>query len=810
MVERYTGAYEANETQVNSNWIKIESVEEFHANTVIDSIIYNPMWRERTREILQLLNLIYEMTNDLDSCSGMEGSDLIWNVNQLYRSHVAEFVSGNVILKDVENVCTVLVNILGFYFNPKMLHFVKLPDFFRRENANQIQTFNKMIEETVHIILQKMFIEGPNSPEFCQFKRYKKRAFDDPELTLKERILYEMYGDMIQICSEDPFEGRGILNFIPGESVICAIIDDVHTVVYLGSCYRNLSDQNSELDTHQRKKKYGVVTAYFCDSPTMIEMERIRFQYSKVIKLGRNHYAVHWENRDISFERDMEEEWRSYSEKATDLNIPQHDPHPHEDYCLELADHNREYSVLFSEISEDMKEPYWRIFCRLPKTAQLFKREKELIQKYAQKFRKNTHIHFMIYGLSLLLGRHPNAIERYLAEEGLMEIFSTFIYEDFDMDTYNRKEEEELVAKRNQIRSYLKFLWSRNGKLWNKRFLELDDEDNMDLKKIRDVLNCKKDAWRNTINNTYAKKATILINRLINFTPDPESDIKNENGELLPPSMCKVKSEYFYKFDDISRGLSKYPVAAINTTDQIPFDNVQYVLKNKIFDEKIKKEYEQERINAKSNPIKCQCSYNRFLCHKNCECAGNKSAYKPMKRVLEQDYLVNQNLLIYECFDACGCSPSQCTNRLLQHGSQVKMQLFKTEHKGWGVKTLQKLQQGEFIAEYVGEIVSDDVAEERGCAYDKSCVVNYLFQLNPGDDSKYNIDALIYCNTTRWINHSCNPNMVARGVYVEYRHISMPRLGFFALEDIEAGEELTFDYAYQNIGGNIRDRKSVV
>jgi SET domain-containing protein len=46
--------------------------------------------------------------------------------------------------------------------------------------------------------------------------------------------------------------------------------------------------------------------------------------------------------------------------------------------------------------------------------------------------------------------------------------------------------------------------------------------------------------------------------------------------------------------------------------------------------------------------------------------------------------------------------------------------------------------------------------------------------------------------------------MVARGVYVEYRHISMPRLGFFALEDIEAGEELTFDYAYQNIGGNIR------
>lgn len=44
------------------------------------------------------------------------------------------------------------------------------------------------------------------------------------------------------------------------------------------------------------------------------------------------------------------------------------------------------------------------------------------------------------------------------------------------------------------------------------------------------------------------------------------------------------------------------------------------------------------------------------------------------------------------------------------------------------------------------------------------------------------------------MNHSCDPNVGVYTVFVESRDITLPRLGLFALREIAAGEELTFDY----------------
>ena len=44
------------------------------------------------------------------------------------------------------------------------------------------------------------------------------------------------------------------------------------------------------------------------------------------------------------------------------------------------------------------------------------------------------------------------------------------------------------------------------------------------------------------------------------------------------------------------------------------------------------------------------------------------------------------------------------------------------------------------------------------------------------------------------LNHSCDPNLGVYTVFVESRDITLPRLGLFALREIAAGEELTFDY----------------
>lgn len=47
-----------------------------------------------------------------------------------------------------------------------------------------------------------------------------------------------------------------------------------------------------------------------------------------------------------------------------------------------------------------------------------------------------------------------------------------------------------------------------------------------------------------------------------------------------------------------------------------------------------------------------------------------------------------------------------CTNRLVQHGLQVRLQLFKTQNKGWGIRCLDDVAKGSFVCIYAGEKTS--------------------------------------------------------------------------------------------------------
>lgn len=61
------------------------------------------------------------------------------------------------------------------------------------------------------------------------------------------------------------------------------------------------------------------------------------------------------------------------------------------------------------------------------------------------------------------------------------------------------------------------------------------------------------------------------------------------------------------------------------------------------------------------------------------------------------------SLRIYECNKMCKCSAQMCTNRLVQHGLQVRLQLFKTQNKGWGIRCLDDVAKGSFVCIYAGE-----------------------------------------------------------------------------------------------------------
>ncbi|KFV83246.1 Histone-lysine N-methyltransferase SETDB2, partial [Struthio camelus australis] len=61
---------------------------------------------------------------------------------------------------------------------------------------------------------------------------------------------------------------------------------------------------------------------------------------------------------------------------------------------------------------------------------------------------------------------------------------------------------------------------------------------------------------------------------------------------------------------------------------------------------------------------------------------------------------------IYECSVSCRCDKMMCQNRVVQHGIQVRLQVFNTEKKGWGVRCLDDIDKGTFVCTYSGRLMS--------------------------------------------------------------------------------------------------------
>lgn len=85
----------------------------------------------------------------------------------------------------------------------------------------------------------------------------------------------------------------------------------------------------------------------------------------------------------------------------------------------------------------------------------------------------------------------------------------------------------------------------------------------------------------------------------------------------------------------------------------------------------------------------------------------------------------------------------------------------------------------------MGEIISEPEAIRRYCIYEQK-KFSYLFDVN----SFWVVDSARYGNKTRFMNHSLTSNVLPRVMMVNMTH----RIGFYACKDIEAGEELFFNY----------------
>uniref|UniRef100_A0A8C9VPM5 [histone H3]-lysine(9) N-methyltransferase n=1 Tax=Scleropages formosus TaxID=113540 RepID=A0A8C9VPM5_SCLFO len=230
---------------------------------------------------------------------------------------------------------------------------------------------------------------------------------------------------------------------------------------------------------------------------------------------------------------------------------------------------------------------------------------------------------------------------------------------------------------------------------------------------------------------------------------------------------------------DIARGYERVPVPCVNGVDDEPCpDNYKYLPVNCV----------TSPMNIDKNITHLQYCVCKDDCSStNCMCGqlSLRCWYDKEGRLLPE-FCREEPPLVFECNHACSCWRT-CKNRVVQNGLRVRLQLFRTEKMGWGVRALQDIPQGTFVCEYVGEIITDAEADVREND-------SYLFNLDNKVGDVYCIDARFYGNISRFINHLCEPNLFPVRVFTTHQDLRFPHIAFFAGKNISAGEELGFDY----------------
>ncbi|KAM9521721.1 histone-lysine N-methyltransferase EHMT1 isoform 7-T12 [Guaruba guarouba] len=246
-----------------------------------------------------------------------------------------------------------------------------------------------------------------------------------------------------------------------------------------------------------------------------------------------------------------------------------------------------------------------------------------------------------------------------------------------------------------------------------------------------------------------------------------------ESSAEKPVQIEKVVSR------DIARGYERIPIPCVNSVDSEPCPtNYKYVSQNCV----------TSPMDIDRNITHLQyCVCIDDCSSSNCMCGqlSMRCWYDKDGRLLPE-FNMAEPPLIFECNHACSCWRT-CRNRVVQNGLRTRLQLYRTQKMGWGVRTMQDIPLGTFVCEYVGELISDseaDVREED----------SYLFDLDNKDGEVYCIDARFYGNISRFINHLCEPNLIPVRVFMSHQDLRFPRIAFFSTRHIEAGEEIGFDY----------------
>ena len=151
-----------------------------------------------------------------------------------------------------------------------------------------------------------------------------------------------------------------------------------------------------------------------------------------------------------------------------------------------------------------------------------------------------------------------------------------------------------------------------------------------------------------------------------------------------------------------------------NTVNSEPFpDNFDYIV-DLIYHESCQPFLNQDVL------LVCDC---KVACHTR---ACDHISYQPGGKLLQGklEDLCNRVVdEIVECNLLCACPPG-CPNRVVQKSHVFeplanKLEVFRTEMCGWGLKTNKRIAPGTYVCSYVGEVVHEEEVKRRLKGYQK-------------------------------------------------------------------------------------------
>ncbi|CAO1946346.1 unnamed protein product [Urochloa humidicola] len=194
----------------------------------------------------------------------------------------------------------------------------------------------------------------------------------------------------------------------------------------------------------------------------------------------------------------------------------------------------------------------------------------------------------------------------------------------------------------------------------------------------------------------------------------------------------------------------------------------------------------------------------------NCCCAQRNGGNLPYG---SSGLLVCRKPMVYECGESCQCS-FNCRNKVTQKGVRIHFEVFKTANRGWGLRSWDPIRAGSFLCEYVGEVIDDakcdlnshedDYMFQTLCPGERTLKWNYGPELIGEQSTNISADtfeplpikisAKKMGNVSRFMNHSCAPNVFWQPVQFDHEDDPHPHIMFFALKHIPPMTELTYDY----------------